>query len=441
MTQRHRLTLTRHGAVTALALLIPAGVARADCPAADTAWRLGRRAATAHQARRCLTDSPDDPGALFALSRAQSARGAYTRSLRTLERALERYPEDVDLRLWKARVLYWSGLYEEAWKVVHTLPYSTPAEEETARLRAAVAFARGDWERAQYGFTLVEGTGNAEPVIRRNRGLSSLEMGEDDQALEDFHALASTGDADGLALARSLARWRIELQPGWAASDDGEGGWQARGGAAHRIDGQDLWLGVSAERRVRSFDGVPASDTWLQTHGSWQREGGLLLDGAIGATPRPDFTPTAAAWLEPGWSFGRMGLELRVRAWQMWFSDSTASVISPAAVLYLGPVDLYARSYHSWDGDEQPGLSGLLRVGLAPAPRLHISVLGGLGNRADYLTPLAGSLEQSWVAGGGVRLDLNVRHSVRLDGRVRRESTTGEELTTVDVRLGSSWTF
>ncbi len=424
-----------------LATLWPLQSAQAECPAADAAWRSGRLTATARQARRCLRERPDDPGALFALSRVQSARGAHDRALRTLERALDEHPEDRDLRLWKARVLYWAGEYDRAWEVVRLLPYTAPEDSETARLRASLAFARGDWEKARYGYRLVWAAGGTDAVVRRNHGLANLAMGEQDFAMEDFVALANRGDRHGLGLARSHASWRASLQPGWISTEGDGTGWLASAALSHRADDGALWLGGRVERRVRHFASEPAVDTWFETQASWRGPGGLLLEGAAGGSPRADYSPVGAVWLEPGWAPGGVGMELRVRLWQMWFSESVASVVSPAVLLYLGPVDLYGRSYHTWDGQAEPGLFWLARLGLRPADRWQLSVLGGIGDRADYLLPRQVTVEQSWVTGGGLLYDLSARASLQLDGRFRHEQSAGVHYEELRLDLGINWYF
>jgi len=378
---------------------------------------------------------------MLSLARPQAVRGRSGRALATLDRALASYPEDRDLRLWKARVLYWSGELDEAWALVRLLPYTGAENEETARLRADLAFARGDWDQAQYGYQLVWGAGGTEAKIRRNHALSSLAMGDEDTARYNFAGMAGRGDPEGLALLRRHSRWRASLEPSVVTGVAGEGGWQLSGSLDHRLEGRELWLGGRVEQRQRWFDGVPAADTWLEGHGSWAHASGLLIAGSAGATPLPDFAPVAGAWVEPGWSIRPLGLELKARAWQLWFSESRATVLSPAALLELGPFSLYARGYYTLDDRDEPGLSALGRVGVSPVARLHLHALGGLGNRADYLQPRELGVQASWVVGGGVSIDLSPYHSVTLDGLQRHEQTATEARDEVQLTLGSRWAF
>ena len=98
--------------------------------------------------------NPRDADVLRRLAAAQAADGRLSVALATIERARELEPDDLDIRLARARILNWSGRRDEARAEADSVAARDAAYPELAEIRAMIAAA-------------------ASPVIARRAGLAA----------------------------------------------------------------------------------------------------------------------------------------------------------------------------------------------------------------------------------------------------------------------------
>ena len=121
--------------------------------------------------------NPRDADVLRRLAAAQAAAGRLSVALATIERARELAPDDLDIRLARARILNWSGRRDEARAEADSVAARDAAYPELADVRAAIA-------------------ASASPVIAHRAGLAaSLGLASVDLAGGNQHwtSFAATG--------------------------------------------------------------------------------------------------------------------------------------------------------------------------------------------------------------------------------------------------------
>ncbi len=103
----------------------------------------------------------------FLLGMVQAFQERFIDAMATLDAALERYPDDVSLRLARARVLSYQGIYEQAIDATDDVLASNPGLLEALNLRARIYFYQNRHSAAvsDYEEVLAAESDNLEAII------------------------------------------------------------------------------------------------------------------------------------------------------------------------------------------------------------------------------------------------------------------------------------
>ncbi len=148
-------------------------------------------AATLEKLEAQARATPDDADVLRRLAAEQAAAGNLDLALATIERARMLAPDDLDIRLARARILTWSGRRDDARAEADTVAARDPRYPELAEVRAA----------------LTGPVARQRPGVAASVGLASVKLAGDDQV---WTTLTGTGFAP--VSARAIASVTIETE-------------------------------------------------------------------------------------------------------------------------------------------------------------------------------------------------------------------------------------
>jgi tetratricopeptide (TPR) repeat protein len=420
------------GRFLALAVVILGALptaALAACPDARVLRLSGDFATAVQTGQTCLADQPGDVATRLELARSLAALERYAEALGQLDAVLQVRPEDSAVHLLRSRVLAWSGRLEAGWTVLESLPVSTFEDPEAARFRADLAFWRHDWLTAIAAYDrVVAETPDARPA-RRNRAIARWRSGDVERARRELRRLCAppASDPDACAVIEDLRetaiRFEVLIQPGIEGVQGGAAGGSLRTRLEARVWRQ-VRLGTMIYALNRTFgegtDKIAGTDLQWEFFGSFRLPVGFLFHAALGFSGDPVFSPNWNLKVESGWAFG-FGLEVRAMYWRIHFAQGGAHVVSPAVSQYVGPVFLSVRYYLSFDDDRGPGHAVVGRVRWTFVPRWSVSVVGGGGDRSDYLDARREELDSFWLLGAGIAWEPISAIRVGLDYEFRGE--------------------
>jgi YaiO family outer membrane protein len=397
---------------------------RGGCASAVALWKAEALDEAERVARTCLEQDPDDVATWILMARVLGAVGRYSEAAAFLDRARARRVGDPSLEVFRARLLFWQGEVGWARSVLRDLPPEAPMDADTLRLAADLAFIEKDHAEAVRLYDLYLASPSLDLTALDNRGLAHAALGNRERALQDFQlacALGGEGSAGCEILeeqARKALRYRLFLQPGWAAIADRPDGQNLLGLFEARLT-SPLLLGVKADARRRDFGAGPLTDTTLGAYGAWRKGSGFLLDAEMDVTPSASFSPTWAVWVEPGWALpGNTAVQLRL--WRMNFTEGGVTLLCPALTAYRGPWILHGRYYLALDDALGPSHAGVARVSYHVSDPFLLHVGAGAGTRSDYLDLRRATSDGFVMALAGLSRDFG-RFTLSLDDVVRVE--------------------
>lgn len=184
--------------------------------AADAAWRAGDTETAERLYAEILAADSTHYAALHrtALLRAWAER--YEESLLLFDRMLRLYPDAVDARIDRARVLAWQGQVDQAIADLDEILAADPAN--TAAIAALAQFQSwaGRYDEALTAYSRLE---RLDPAVRdapydRARVLAWAERYEAAAAVYDSILAVRPGDADALAGRARILLWQGDLKRG-----------------------------------------------------------------------------------------------------------------------------------------------------------------------------------------------------------------------------------
>ena len=183
--------------------------------------------------------------------RALIAAGKLDEALQRLDDQLFVNPSDDEVRLQRARILYWKGRNRAALEAAEEVLQRHPADVEVMELVAQIRLAQGKVSASLEMYQAMQALGDNRPEIRQ-RIIDLLLQLEDMPGLE--LALARGGalsDEQELALARLLYPWSVDAGGGLTLYNDQV--WPRFDGGLGRRVNKSLTLvgGASVEQRAR----------------------------------------------------------------------------------------------------------------------------------------------------------------------------------------------
>lgn len=193
--------------LTALLLLAGVQPARGQ-DAADAAWRAGDVATAERLYRERLLASPGDAVALHRVALAAAWAARYDESLQLFDKLLAIEPDDVEVRVDRARVLAWRGDFSGADAALRQVLLQDPSSVPALRALAQVTAWRGEYGAAleAYGRILELQPGDRPTLLDRAQTLARSAQLE--AAIAAYHALLQSDPDDRdarLGLAQAYA--------------------------------------------------------------------------------------------------------------------------------------------------------------------------------------------------------------------------------------------
>ncbi len=429
--------------ITAL-ISLTVSQANAECPLARQSRLAGGFDRAAKESRACLKLNPGNVAAMLELSRALGLRGDHTDALLWVDRALARYPQDLDMRAWRVRLLAWRGDLEKAWEEseTHLLPvegYIEAQDPENARLKADLALWTARLPQAQARYGTILKTWPSDHRSRLGRARSNEAQDKLPQARTDYDILCKEGDSaacrwghmdqrrDLHLRGRAIAHWLVltEDRPDWSELDLG----------LETILDRRLHLDLETRLLRRDFGTGTISDIFLKGQSTW-RDDAWFVSAAGGITPKADFYPDWTLSLEPGLILAP-GIELALGVRRLDFSGKGAFVMSPSLSLDSQAWRINLRAYAGVDDEGKWNGSSFFRVGRNFLEDAHAYLGAGLGNGTDYLQLVrVGETGEFWLGLAGVSWQINWRHHIRLDYTLRAEEIGDRSLSLHQFSLG-----
>lgn len=230
-------------AAFALAIAHPsaAQVEQHGLKAAEDALVTGDAERAVELLRALVADSPEDSDLLRRLAVAQAAAGRLDEALSTIDLAARIAPNDYDVRLQRARILTWLGLYPEAEAEAARIVAAAPGYPELDAVVAAIDAARG----------------SAKQTERAPVGASV--------SFQSSHISFDSGSADDWSGLRASASVRLRSALAISAAAEWEKRRQTDVRASVRFDaraGGGSWFAVAAVTPNADF-----RETWSLTAG------------------------------------------------------------------------------------------------------------------------------------------------------------------------------
>jgi len=376
-------------------------------------------------------DDQTDFDAFFQKARTEAAKGNYFEALISLEKAMRLQPNNEDLLVFHARMLFWEGRLSEAWDRVEVLSERAFIDPDVRRFAIDLAYRLGDYPEAlrrldQWLYRYPE-----DREERRRRAIINLLLHNDEEAEADFLDLCTTRveDDDSCAEWRGLVRARrdltVEVLPGYQMMDGKVFGWNLLsrvGGIASR-----RWeVFGEADLRNRDYGAGFETDVFLRGGAVYMPAPDVSLGAAASATPFAVFSPQWGAEVEGGYAWVR-GFWTYLKLQHIEFSDLSADLVIPRVFWYVGPFLLDGRYYLTVDDGSKISHSGM---GIAHAfiGTTDVHVGGGGGNSASYMEVATGDSESFWLALAGVAVEVTPEHRVQADYSFRRENAGSREI-------------
>ncbi|MFT7578771.1 MAG: tetratricopeptide (TPR) repeat protein [Myxococcota bacterium] len=343
-------------------------LANAACTPATEARQDGRFEDAEDAARHCLEDTPRDLATWFELSRAIGYQTRFSEALHWIEQALVKAPQDIDMRLWRVRVLGWMGRPDDAIDVLDAMVASRPSlleDPETATLSSNLRL----WSKAQWTA-------------------------------------------------------RVEISPRVALSGGGVAEWDTHLSAWFRAS-EALHLGVRGEIHERRGEETPVRDVIGYVSAAWHGHGwGIGAEAGLGVNAVA--VPTTSVWVEPEIRIVG-GLSTSLRYWRVDYKETGAHVVTPGLRAELGDWSLDLRYYLGFPDADDTTHSGLARLGWAWSEAWRVEIGAAAGGGSDYLETISRDTDGHVLGLVGLRWRPVERWSIRL-GYTWRRDDNGEAL-------------
>lgn len=256
------------------------------------------------------------------------AAGKHDAALERLDREQRAAPGDDEVRLQRARLMYWKGLHRQAMAEAEAVLARHPADTECMELIAALRTAQGDLRGAVAMYRTIRELGDVRPEIQQK--IIDLLM-----VLEDLDGVAEALRQGGRLSDEQQLRYASVKKPWlWGASSSltlyRDQRWprlEALGG--YRF-GRRLTLTGSAQFERRE-PGGREQWAWSGLLGAYVNAGRLDLAGFVGGSPSQAFLPSLDARLDASYALTpHLGLGLWLR-WARYTPDG-APHASPLTV-------------------------------------------------------------------------------------------------------------
>jgi len=431
----------------------PASVATAapaeGCPEARALRQQGALALAEAAAARCVAAHPADAQAVLELSRALGHLERFDAALAAIDKGLDLHPEDVDMALWRVRVLAWSGAVARAREAMTAVLDARPevtADRETAMLVADLCYWSRDWQAAAEWLSRYLASYPEDADAYRKRGLARLASGETIAARVDLERgcrLAGAGApscADLSALEHRPSVVEITLEGTGGTSERGDELRTSLGVIVHPSARSSV--GIASELRLidRAAGAGPLEHDVIVTASGGLRDTAWAIEGAVGAGVDATFSPRWSAWIEPAAALART-VWMKLKAWRVSYADAGATVLAPGLALGLGPVELDLRYHLALQDAGSPTHAGvaLARWG---GDDLWAQAGGGGGTGTDYLalSSSGGADHGHWLALAGLGWRPARGHELRLGYTLRTEWSAGASAVHRH-ELGLGWRF
>ncbi|MGM0556712.1 MAG: tetratricopeptide repeat protein [Myxococcota bacterium] len=428
LTRRHvarlLIALTVAGAIVA-----GSNAAYAECPRAAELRKAGELDDAEQVARECVEARPDNADDLLELANVLAARGDYDEALTYLDRAEAQAPDYLAVDLQRIRVLAWSGDSQAALGELEALPAEAFEDESAKLLRAQVNLWAGKYQQAVSWFDRYLEQVPERPTARYGRGAALVELGRDEQAVEDLEFACDEGISDACDLAREARRdaspsilSSTYVQGEYSLVQDRDPGWSILG----QLTFEPLrnWtITPSVEVRTRPFPDTSLTDVILELDTRFPIAGPLELAGGGGWAPNASFFPDWNAYIEPHIALDNVDVGLRY--WHIQFDETGVEVINPMLTVYLGNWYLDGRYYMAIETDEITH-AGLARAGYSLGDWTFVAGAGA-GNRSDFveLRRTDTDTQYHWLALGKAIWAFHPRQRASLEV-VQRVDVAGE---------------
>lgn len=231
----------------------------------------------------------------FLLGMMQAFQERFIEAQNTLETGLETYPEDISLRLARARVLSYQGIYDEAVEATNQVLSSDPANTEALNLRARIYYYQNRHSSAREDFrqVLAFDSENLEAVI----GLYDIALAtNDDEQAESYLAQAQAIAPDHVDVVTRRERLRSPIQKPNMLTVSG-------GGSDFDVSGLQRWYDRSIDYRYFFESGnelllnalhahrFGRHDTMIEAGFRFARPGNIPVEIAFGHTAAQEFLP------------------------------------------------------------------------------------------------------------------------------------------------------
>jgi hypothetical protein len=256
------------------------------------------------------------------------AAGKHDEALARLDQDQAAAPGDDEVRLQRARLLYWKGRHRQALAEAELVLARHPADTECMELIGALRTAQGDLRGAVAMYRSMRDVGDLRPEVQQK--IVDLLM-----VLEDLDAVTEALRQGGKLSDEQQLRWSAAKKPWlWGAATSltlyRDQQWprvEALGG--HRF-GKQLTLTGSAQLERRTPGGVDQW-AWSGLLGAYLNAGRLDIAAFVGGSPSQAFLPSLDARLDAAFALTqRLGLGLWVR-WAR-YTPSGAPHASPLTI-------------------------------------------------------------------------------------------------------------
>lgn len=265
------------------------------------------------------------------------AAGKLDQALARLEAQLAAEPDNDEVRLQRARMLYWKAQYQKALEEATQVLSRHPADSECMELISSLRLALGDVRGALTMLLAMQDVGDMRPAIQQ-RIVDLLMVLED---LEGVTVALRRGgklsDEQQLKWAAAQHPWLWGVGTGLTLYRDQK--WpRFEGLAGHRF-GKHLTLTGGANLERRDPGGV-GQWAWSGMIGAYLNAGALDLAAFVGGSPSEAFLPVVDVRLDGTYSLGRhLGLGLWLR-WARYAPqgapESSPLTLAPNLVLTTG---------------------------------------------------------------------------------------------------------
>jgi YaiO family outer membrane protein len=369
--------------------------------------------------------------------RSLVAAGQFDRASAIVDDWIARYPDDLDARAWRARLLAWTNRWPEAESAYRDLLVLAPNDADLLSGLADVLY----WQRrGEEALTLLDRACALDPQradiqLRRGQVLEQLgRRGEARAAYAETLARdpASADATKGLARLRMLGRYDFRLG---SDIDHMEGtGTGGAVGASLGARWSERWTGVATLSQYRRY-GQSATRVGGEVTRRFRGADLLAIGGAV--APGQDIVPRRELHIEYGrrirreWEGPVRGVEAAFQQRWMSYRDADVVTLTPGFVFYLPKdwiwlVRVSANRVGISGAGSEWRASGWTRLTIPLRPTLDTFVLVATGTEnygyRDHLlgfTAQTGGAGLRWRLSPGQEISAYAQYQWRSNGRAQ----------------------